>query len=64
MKNSKLFPFERNKYYYGKLLSVNDFEMEQKYTNDKRRLNNRLLCGSGVAAGMYVLAVDDFSIAV
>lgn len=64
MKNSKLFPFERNKYYYGKLLSVNDFEMEQKYTNDKRRLNNRLLYGSGIVAGMYVLAVDDFSISV
>lgn len=64
MKNSKLFPFERNKYYYGKLLSVNDFEMEQKYTNDKRRLINRLLYGSGIAAGMYVLAVDDFSISV
>ena len=64
MKNSKLFPFERNKYYYGKLLSVNDFELEQKYVNDKRRAMNRLLFGSGVAAGMYVLLVDDFTISV
>lgn len=64
MKNSKLFPFERNKYYYGKLLSVNDFEMEQKYTNDKRRLVNRLMFGTGVVAGMYVLGVDDFSVSV
>ena len=64
MKNSKLFPFERNKYYYGKLLSVNDFELEQKYMNDKRRAVNRLLFGSGVAAGMYVLLVDDFTISV
>lgn len=64
MKNSKLFPFERNKYYYGKLLSVNDFELEQKYMNDKRRTMNRFLYGSGVVAGLYVLAVDDFSISV
>lgn len=64
MKNSKLFPFERNKYYYGKLLSVNDFELEQKYVNDKRRAVNRLLLGSGVAAGMYVLLVDDFTVSV
>lgn len=64
MKNSKLFPFERNKYYYGKLLSVNDFELEQKYMNDKRRTMNRFLYGSGVVAGMYVLLVDDFSISV
>lgn len=64
MKNSKLFPFERNQYYYGKLLSVNDFEMEQKYMNDKRRTINRLLFGSGVVAGMYVLQVDDNTISV
>lgn len=64
MKNSKLFPFERNQYYYGKLLSVNDFEMEQKYMNDKRRTINRLLFGSGVAAGMYVLQVDDNTISI
>lgn len=64
MKNSKLFPFERNKYYYGKLLSVNDFELEQKYMNDKRRIISRLMLGSGVAAGMYVLQVDDFTVSV
>ena len=45
-------------------LSVNDFELEQKYMNDKRRAVNRLLFGSGVAAGMYVLLVDDFTISV
>ena len=64
MKNSKLFPYERNKYYYGKLLSVDDFELEQKYVNDKRRTANRFLYGTGVVAGMYVLQVDDFTVSV
>ena len=35
MKNAKYYPFERNKYFYGKLLSVDDFELEQRYTNNK-----------------------------
>lgn len=64
MKNSRLFPFERNNYYYGKLLSVDDFELEQKYVNDKRRTINRFLYGSGIVAGMYVLQVDDFTVSV
>ena len=41
MKNMKYFPFERNKYFYGKLLTVDDFETEQRYMNDKRRVLNR-----------------------
>ena len=45
MKNTKLFPFERNKYFYGKLLSVDDFELEQDYMNNKRRMLNRYLNG-------------------
>ncbi len=59
MKNTKLYPFERNKYFYGKLLSVEDFNAEQKYMNDKRRLANRLLHGIGVVAGMNVVRLDD-----
>jgi hypothetical protein len=59
-----MFPFERNRYFYGKLLTVRDFESEQKYLNDKRRLLNRLLFGSGVVAGMQVVAVDDKTITV
>lgn len=64
MNNTKLFPFERNQYYYGKLLSVNDFELEQTYINNKRRTINRLLFGSGVVAGLYVLQVDDNTISI
>ena len=59
MKNLKSFPFERNRYFYGKLLSVEDFETEQKYFNDKRRTINRFLFGSGVVCGLGVVEVDD-----
>lgn len=62
MKNSKYFPFERNKYFYGKLLSVDDFELEQRYANNKRRMTNRFLLGCGVAAGMYVVRIDEKTI--
>ncbi|WP_276357832.1 hypothetical protein [Cohnella caldifontis] len=64
MKKARMYPFERNRYFYGKLLTVRDFESEQKYFNDKRRLLNRLLFGSGVVAGMQVVAVDDKTITV
>lgn len=64
MKNLKSFPFERNRYFYGKLLSVEDFETEQKYFNDKRRTINRFLFGSGVVCGLNVVEVDDESISV
>ncbi|MEF3312951.1 hypothetical protein PV433_29110 [Paenibacillus sp. GYB004] len=64
MKKSRYYPFERNRYFYGKLLTVRDFESEQKYFNDKRRMMNRLLFGSGVITGMQVIAVDDKSVSV
>jgi hypothetical protein len=64
MKNSKIFPFERNNYYYGKLLSVEDFNLEQKYINDKRRMLNRYVLGTGIVAGMYVVSVDERTISV
>ncbi len=64
MKKARMYPFERNRYFYGKLLTVRDFESEQKYFNDKRRLLNRLLFGSGVVAGMQVIGVDDKTITV
>ncbi|MDI4645679.1 hypothetical protein [Cohnella hashimotonis] len=64
MRKARMYPFERNRYFYGKLLTVRDFESEQKYLNDKRRLLNRLLFGSGVVAGMQVVAVDDKTVTV
>jgi hypothetical protein len=59
MKNLRYFPFERNLFFKGKLLTVRDFESEQKYFNDKRRLLNRLIYGSGVISGLQVIRVDD-----
>lgn len=64
MKNSRYFPYERNRYFYGKLLTVRDFETEQKYVNDKRRLVNRLMHGPGVVSGLQVVAVDEKSVSV
>jgi hypothetical protein len=64
MKNTRYYPFERNRYFYGKLLTVRDFESEQKYFNDKRRMMNRLLHGTGVITGLQVIAVDDKSVSV
>lgn len=64
MKNLKYFPFDRNQYYYGKLLTEQDFIQEQRYMNDKRRLHNRFLHGVGVAAGFQVVEVDEKSISV
>ncbi|MDR1548442.1 MAG: hypothetical protein LBT06_07645 [Hungatella sp.] len=64
MKNSTIFPFERNQYFYGKLLSVDDFELEQKYGNDKRRMINRFVGGTGVIAGMCTVMVDEQTISV
>lgn len=64
MNRARYVPFERNRYFYGKLLTVRDFMSEQIYNTDKRRLSNRLLFGSGVVSGLQVVAVDDKSISI
>ncbi|WP_166240055.1 hypothetical protein [Paenibacillus turpanensis] len=64
MKKTRYYPFERNRYFYGKLLTVRDFESEQNYFNNKRRMMNRLLHGVGVITGLQVIAVDDKNISV
>jgi hypothetical protein len=64
MKNRSYYPFERNRFFYGKLLTVRDFETEQKYYNDKRRLTNRLLHGAGVVCGLGVVATDDNTVSI
>lgn len=38
MNNSNFFPLERNRYFYGKMLTARDFETEQRYFNNKRRI--------------------------
>lgn len=62
MNNRKFYSYERNNYYYGKLLTSRDFQVEQTYINDKRRLANRLLYGSGIVSGLKVVEADDTAI--
>ena len=59
MNNAKYSPFERNRYFYGKLLTVRDFEKEQTYHNGKRAMLNRLVTGPGVVCGLGVTASDE-----
>jgi hypothetical protein len=46
--------FKRNHYFYGKLLSVEDFQIEQQYFVNKYRLINRLVHGTGIVSGLEV----------
>lgn len=62
MNNRKFYSYERNNYYYGKLLTSRDFQVEQSYMNDKRRLGNRLFYGSGIVAGLRIVEADDTAI--
>lgn len=62
MLNRKYYSFERNNYYYGKLLTSKDFLGEQSYGNAKRRFTNRTLHGTGVVKGLNVVMADDTSI--
>jgi hypothetical protein len=45
---------ERNRYFYGKLMDVYHFELEQEYFNTKRCLLNRLITGYGVVCRLDV----------
>lgn len=47
--------FTRNHYFTGKMLTADDFQLEQEYHNGKRRLFNRCLFGARVACGLGVL---------
>lgn len=64
MNNMQLFPFERNRYYLGKMLTSADFEAEQLYMNNKRRFLNTMMFGSGILCGMSVFNLDDLSVLV
>lgn len=62
MRNGELLPFNRNRYYKGKMLTSADFEAEQLYVNNKRRFVNQMLGGSGIVCGLNVISLDDLSI--
>ncbi len=64
MKNTKLYPFERNRYYSGKMLTSADFQAEQTYFNNKHRFTNSLMYGAGIVCGCGVFSLDDLSLLV
>ena len=64
MKNRKLVPFERNRYYTGKMLTSADFKLEQNYMNNKRRFVNSVMFGYGIARGLKVIGLDSTTIKV
>lgn len=63
MISDELKPLERNRFFYGKLLTAEDFVAEQSYFNEKIRLLNSLLFGSGVISGLGVIKTDERSVA-
>lgn len=58
MNNNRYYSCERNHYFFGKLMTVRDFENEQNYFNSKRRLGNRMLNGVGIVSGLDVVMID------
>ena len=59
MKNKQYYSCERNNYFFGKLMTVRDFQTEQSYMNSKRRLGNKMLNGTGIVSGLDVILVDN-----
>lgn len=57
--NDGLKQFVKNKYFYGKLMTVRDFDTEQKYFDRKRHLINRLIHGVGIVCGLDVSIIKD-----
>lgn len=62
MSSNQLYPFERNRYYPGKMLTSADFQAEQNYHINKGRFLNGLMYGQGIICGMGVFSLDDQSI--
>ena len=59
MNNKQYYSCERNNYFFGKLMTVRDFESEQIYMNSKRRLGNRMMGGVGIVSGLDIILVDN-----
>jgi hypothetical protein len=55
---SELEPLDRNNYYYGKLMTAQDFFLEQNYFNEKRWLLNRMISGWGIVCGLDVTSKE------
>lgn len=59
MDDKQYYSCERNHYFFGKLMTVRDFQSEQTYFNSKRRLGNRMLNGVGIVSGLDIILVDN-----
>lgn len=64
MGSKQLLPFERNRYYVGKMLTAADFQAEQTYFSNKDRFMNGIFYGEGIACGCGVYSMDDQSVLV
>ncbi len=62
MASNQVYPFERNRYYPGKMLTTADFQAEQSYHINKLRFINSLMYGAGIVCGCSVVNLDDLSI--
>lgn len=51
-------PGIRNRYFRGKLLTVADYEAEQRYAIQRRRLVNRQMLGWGVVSGFRITPAE------
>ena len=56
--------FERPRYFVGKLVTAEDFELEQRYHIEKRCLLNRMLQGAGVVSGLDVVEGEQGTVTV
>ncbi|WP_409966946.1 hypothetical protein RFF05_09905 [Bengtsoniella intestinalis] len=64
MNKNQQLPFQRNRYYHGKMLTSADFLAEQVYGLQKRQFSNGMLFGKGIVCGLGVYSLDDQSIMV
>lgn len=55
---------ERPRYFAGKLVTAEDFELEQRYHIEKRRLLNRMLRGAGIVSGLGVVEGEQGTVTV
>ena len=49
-------PFDRLRFFPGRLLTAGDFALEQNYVRGKQKLHNRALHGFGIVSGLRVTA--------
>lgn len=53
------YQFEKNRYYYGKMLTSSDFQAEQRYNDGKRMFLNQMILGRGILCGLRVSIMDE-----